>query len=150
MFIKQFDFISPKVTFYYQGFLHHSSILSGILSIISMIFIILLVVYYSLEIIDKKNPNSFSFTSFIEDAPIYEINTSSLFHFINMVQNGRNSFNEGIDLTMFRIIGTQIYYEAMLKLPSIKIVPHWLYGLCDNKIDTKGISHLIKYDYFGK
>jgi len=150
MFIKQFDFISPKVTFYYQGFLHHSSILSGILSIISLIFIILLAVYYSLEIIDKKNPNSFSFTSFIEDAPIYEINTSSLFHFINMAQNGRNSFNEGIDFTMFRIIGTQIYYEAMLKLPSIKIVPHWLYGLCDNKTDTKGISHLIKYDYFGK
>ena len=115
MFIKQFDFISPKVTFYFQGLLHHSSILSGILSIISMIFIIILVVYYSLEIIDRKDPNSFSFTSFIEDAPIYEINTSSLFHFINIAQNSNNSFNEGIDFTMFRIIGTQIYYEAFYR-----------------------------------
>ena len=150
MFIKQFDFISPKVTFYFQGLLHHSSILSGILSIISMIFIIILVVYYSLEIIERNDPNSFSFTSFIEDAPIYEINTSSLFHFINIAQNGRNSFNEGIDFTMFRIIGTQIYYEAFMKLPSIKYIPHWLYGLCDNKTDTEGVSHLIKYDFFGK
>ena len=150
MFIKQFDFISPKVTFYFHGFLYHSSILSGILSIISMIFIIILVVYYSLEIIERKDPNSFSFTSFIEDAPIYEINTSSLFHFINMAQNSNNSFNEGIDFTMFRIIGTQIYYEAFMKIPSIKIVPHWLYGLCDNKTDTQGVSHLIKYDFFGK
>ena len=150
MFIKQFDFISPKVTFYFQGFLYHSSILSGILSIISIIFIIILVVYYSLEIIERKDPNSFSFTSFIEDAPIYEINTSSLFHFINIAQNSNNSFNEGIDFTMFRIIGTQIYYEAFMKLPSIKIVPHWLYGLCDNKTDTQGVSHLIKYDFFGK
>ena len=150
MFIKQFDFVSPKVTFYFHGSLHHSSILSGILSIISIIFIIILAVYYSLEIIQRKNPNSFSFTSFIEDAPIYEINTSSLFHFINIAQNGRNSFNEGIDFTMFRIIGTQVYYESMMKLPSIKKVSHWLYGPCDNKTDTKGISHLIKYDFFGK
>ena len=150
MFIKQFDFISPKVTFYFQGFLYHSSILSGILSIISMIFIIILVVYYSLEIIERNDPNSFSFTSFIEDAPIYEINTSSLFHFINIAQNSNNSFNEGIDFTMFRIIGTQIYYEAFMKLPSIKYIPHWLYGLCDNKTDTEGVSHLIKYDFFGK
>ena len=150
MFIKQFDFISPKVTFYFQGLLHHSSILSGILSIISMIFIIILVVYYSLEIIERNDPNSFSFTSFIEDAPIYEINTSSLFHFINIAQNSNNSFNEGIDFTMFRIIGTQIYYEAFMKLPSIKYIPHWLYGLCDNKTDTEGVSHLIKYDFFGK
>ena len=150
MFIKQFDFISPKVTFYFHGLLHHSSILSGILSIISMIFIIILVVYYSLEIIERNDPNSFSFTSFIEDAPIYEINTSSLFHFINIAQNSNNSFNEGIDFTMFRIIGTQIYYEAFMKLPSIKYIPHWLYGLCDNKTDTEGVSHLIKYDFFGK
>ena len=69
MFIKQLDFVSPKVTFYFQGSLHHSSILSGILSIISIIFIIILVVYYILEIIHREDPNSFSFTSFIEDAP---------------------------------------------------------------------------------
>ena len=150
MFIKQLDFISPKVTFYYQGNLYHSSILSGILSIISIIIIIILAIYYLLEIIERKDPNSFSFTSFIEDAPMYEINTSSLFHFINIAQNGRYSFNEGIDFTMFRIIGAQIYYEAMMQLPSIKIIPHWLYGPCDNKTDTEGISHLIKYDFFGK
>jgi len=150
MFIRQFDFISPKVTFYYHGSLHHSSILSGILSIISMIFIIILAIYYSLEIIDKKDPNSSSFSSFIEDAPIYEINTSSLFHFINIAQNSRAIINEGIDFTMFRIIGSQVYYENMVRITSLKKINHWLYGLCDNKTDTEGISHLIKYDYFGK
>jgi len=150
MFIKQLDFISPKVTFYFQGHLHHSSILSVILSIISIILIFILVIYYALEIIKRKDPNSFSFTSFIEDAPIYQINTSSLFHFISMAQNSQNTLNEGIDFTMFRIIGTNIYYESMLKIPSLKIKSHWLYGLCDNKTDTEGVSHLIKYEFFGK
>ena len=37
-----------------------------------------------------------------------------------------------------------------MKLPSIKIQPHWLYGLCDNKTDTEGLNHLIKYEFFGK
>ena len=100
--------------------------------------------------IERKDPNSFSFTSFIEDSPIYEINTSSLFHFINIVQNSRDSFIESIDFTMFRIIGSQIYYTSVIKLSSIKEVPHWLYGPCDNKTDTEGVSHLIKYDFFGK
>ena len=150
MFIRQLDFISPKVTFYFQGYLHHSSILSGILSIISIIFIFILVLYYVLEMIQRKDPNSFSYTSFIEDAPIYEVNTSSLFHFVNMAQNGKNIFNEGIDFTMFRIIGSQIYYENMMKFPSIKKQPYWLYGLCDNKTYTEELSHLIKYEFFGK
>ena len=74
MLIKKLDFISPKVTFYFQGHLHHSSVLSGILSIISMIFIFILALYYVLEMIQRKDPNSFSFTSFIEDAPIYQAN----------------------------------------------------------------------------
>ena len=39
MFIKDLDFISPKVTFYYQGNLSHNSILSGVLSIISILLI---------------------------------------------------------------------------------------------------------------
>ena len=81
---------------------------------------------------------------------INEINTSSLFHFLNIAQNGRNSFNEGIDFTMFRIIGTRVYYTSVIKFLSIKLVEHWLYGPCDNKTDTEGISHLIKYDFFGK
>ena len=54
MFIKNLDYLSPRVTFYHKGFLSHSSICSGILSIIAIVFVIILVVYYFLEIIDKK------------------------------------------------------------------------------------------------
>jgi hypothetical protein len=51
---------------------------------------------------------------------------------------------------MFRIIGSQVYYESLMKLTSIKVISHWLYGPCDNKTDTEGVSNLIKYDFFGK
>ena len=150
MFIKQFDIISPRVTFYHQGFLSHSSIFSGVLSIISIILIFSLGIYYFLEILYKEDPNSFYFHSFIEDAPTYEINSSSLFHFINIAQNSNVTFYEGIDFTTFRIIGFQRHYTNYLRNNNLKKMSHWLYGYCENETDTEGISNLITYDFFGK
>ena len=40
MLLKKLDIISPKITFYYNGSLSHSSIISGIISIISILVII--------------------------------------------------------------------------------------------------------------
>ena len=150
MLIKRLDFLSPPVTFYHKGFLSHSSIVSGIISIISMIIILSLTIYFSLEIIQKKKPNAFSYNSFIEDAGIFPINSSSLFHFISMAPAYSESVIEGIDFTNFRIIGFDVYYEYYLAYKNLSLLNHWLYGFCNNESDTKGISHLVNYDYFEK
>ncbi len=62
MLISQLDFLSPTVTFYNKGKLSYSSITSGIMSIISFILIILIAVYFSLELIQRKNPQAFFLT----------------------------------------------------------------------------------------
>ena len=67
MFIKYFDYLSPKVTFYHNGFLSHNSILSGILSIITLIFILIIAGYYLLEIMQRKDPISYYIPTFIEE-----------------------------------------------------------------------------------
>ena len=59
----------------------HSSIVSGILSIISVLFIIFMTLYYLFDIIQKKNPTVSHIESYIDDAPIYKVNSSSFFHF---------------------------------------------------------------------
>ena len=84
MFIKKLDYLSPSITFYYQGAQSHTSILSGIISIISIIIIIVFSLYYFHELIIRKNPNSFYFRSFIEDAGTFPINASSFFHFLSL------------------------------------------------------------------
>ena len=84
MFIKRLDFISPPVTFYHQGYLSHSSIISGIISIISIAFIFALAIYFSLDIINRNAPNVSSYNSFIGDTWIFPMNSSGLFHFISM------------------------------------------------------------------
>ena len=148
MFFKKLDFLSPPITFYHRGYLSHPSILSGILSIVSMILILLFAVYYSLEIIQRKNPKIFSYTNFVEDVGTFPMNSSHIFHFISMATIFSNFVNDGINFTYFRIIGLQDYFEAYINTKNLSDYEHWLYGLCNNTTDTQGISDIITYDFF--
>ena len=49
MFLKKIDFISPEITLYYKGSLSHSSIISGI---ISLIFLFYYDMYFSILFFD--------------------------------------------------------------------------------------------------
>ena len=146
MFLKHLDYISPSISFYYKGYLTHSSILSGILSIISFTLILIVTIYFSLDIIKRRNPTAFYFNRFIEDAGLFPLNSSSFFHFISIKTNldtdGR------VDFKTFRIIGLETYFQAYSIDKNISNLDHWLYGYCNNQTDTKGIEYLINYDFF--
>ena len=146
MILKQIDFLSPKITLYHKGFLSYSSIFSGILSIISIIIIIFFAVYYSLDLIKKENPKATIYSSLEEDAGIVPINSSSLFHFIELVDSKKLS--QKFDFESFTIVGLDIYYLYYLQDKNLEKYDHWLYGLCNNETDTKGISHLIYNNNF--
>ena len=151
MFIKQLDYLSPTVTFYHKGFLSHSSILSGILSIISMALILAVAIYFSLDIILRKNPTSFYFNRFVDNAGIFPLNSSSFFHFISISNDLGELRDQGVDFKSFRIIGLETFYQVHSSNRSNLInIDHWIYGFCNNKTDTAEISHLIDYDYFEK
>ena len=107
MLFRKLDLLSPPITFYHRGYLSHPSILSGILSIVSMILILILAVYYSLEIIQRKNPKIFSYTTFVEDAGTFAMNSSHLFHFISMSSIFNNFIIDGVNFSHFRIVGLQ-------------------------------------------
>lgn len=150
MFIKRLDFISPPITIYHQGYLSHSSIMSGIISIFSVSFIIALAIYFSLELIERKDPNVFSFNSFTEDAGIFSMNSSGLFHFISTGTLPNNYEMNGVNFTDFRIIGFEESSEAYLQDRNLYGRNHWLYGHCNNNSDTEGIGYLIDYSFFEK
>jgi hypothetical protein len=149
MFLKKLDLISPKITIYNKGSLIHSSIFSGIISIISIIFIFIILIYYSLDIIQKKNPIIYNIESYIEDVQIFKVNLTSFFHFINIISVGSGNLTDGVDFTKVRIIGSMIYYSTYLH-SSLKRVDYWVYGKCDNNSDFGEIGKLITYDFFQK
>ena len=154
MFIKYLDFLSPRITFYHKGLLSHSSMLSGIISIIAITCIIILGIYYSSEIIERKNPNISYYKNFEKDAGIFQINTSSLFHFVSIAQIYKGvSTMEELDFTSLNVVGVQSYTEGFIsayKKSGIKSFDHWLYGYCNKEINTEGLDDLITYEYFNK
>ena len=149
MFFKKFDIISPTISIYHKGSLMHSSIFSGIISIISVLFIFIIALYYSFDMIRKTNPKIYNIQSYIEDVPIFKVNYTSFFHFINIVTVGPTPGVDGIDFTKFRIIGSKAYYSVYLH-GNIKELNHWIYGPCNNSSDLGEIAKLITYDFFQK
>ena len=148
MFLKKLDYISPSVTFYYKGFLSHSSILSGIISIISFILIIIVAIYFSLDIIKHQNPTAFYFNGFKEEVGIFPLNASSFFHYISLNSGAEELINGGFDFKSFRVIGLETYFQEYYGNRNLNNYDHWLYGYCINETDTVGINHLIKEDFF--
>ena len=149
MFLKKLDFISPRISIYHKGSLIHSSVVSAIISIISVVFIFIIVIYYSLDMIQKKNPKIYNINSYIEDIPIFKVNFTSFFHFVNIISVGSPSGVDGIDFTKFRVIGSKAYYSNFLR-SNLKEITHWIYGPCDNSSDLGEIGKLITYDFFQK
>ena len=150
MVLKKLDILSPPVTFYYKGVLSHPSIVSGIISIIAFIIIMFFAAYYSLFVIMRKNPKTYYFSSFTNDAGVFPINSSSFFHFISMSEDSDNPTDKGVNFENFRILGFDIYYYYAYINGSINNFDHWLYGYCNNDSDVDGISNLINQQYFEK
>ena len=149
MFLKKCDFISPPITLYFKGESSHVSIYSGILSIITIIIIIIASVYYIIEFIHRKSPKAYFFTRYVEDAGNFPLNSTQMFHFIQ-VTNPENNQIIPLDFQAFRIIGFDDAYadDYMNDGEIAKVKNHWIYGNCNNDSDTKGISYLITHKYY--
>ena len=129
MFLKKLDFLSADITLFYKGQDHHSSILSGILSILMGIFIFFLIGYLSIDVIKKQNPTSFYFTKFIEDIDSYPLNSSALFHYISVINF--NGVEMEIDNKAINIIGLNINDGVYTNDYDISKYSFWIYEYCE-------------------
>ena len=149
MFIRNLDYLSPSITLYHEGSLSHSSIVSGILSIMSFILIIAVAIYFSLDLIQRRNPSAFYYNRYIEDSGIFPMNSSSLFHFISLSLAENGLVDNGVDFNSFRVFGIETYFTSYLNDTNINHFNHWLYGLCKNGVDGEK-DMLASHSYFEK
>lgn len=131
MFLKNFDYISPSITLYFEGQRRHSSIASGIITIITCFLIITVSLYFLSEVVYRKNINAYYYPKYLDDTASYEIGTEGVFHFITF-KNG-----EKFNTSQIRIIGmmssAQDFLESDLVEGDIEQLPfeYWEYGPCD-------------------
>ena len=150
MILRKLDYLSPKITLYQKELISHSSIFSGILSIFFLLIRIIFGIYYSLDLIERKDLKAFYYNTYIEDAPTFPMNSSSLFHFLELQNRSKETTIEGIDFTKFNIIGLEIFFDNIFNSPFLlKFFNHWIYGNCDSD-DIEGINYLINNNFFEK
>ena len=147
MFFKKFDYLSPLITLYRNEKLRHTSIFSGILTIISYLTLIIIGFYFLLDIIEMKNPTAYYFNRFTENAGFYPINSSSLFSYIQVLDT-ETSVADPIDFDSIRIIGAQRGVDSYLENHNLLNYNHWVYGNCNNDSDIKGIEDISYYQRF--
>ena len=148
MFIKKLDFLSPPITLYFKGENVHSSIFSGILSIISYSFVIGFRIIYSIDFVNRQNPTAYFFNRYIENAGEFPMNASSLFNYVQMM-NSKEYIPKDVDFDSIRIFGLdRVTADDYMEDNDLEHYNHWLYGNCNNNSDTEGIGYLITQDKF--
>ena len=147
MIFKKLDYLSPRITLYFKGNSIHPTIFSGILTIITIIIISSFGMVYFIQYINKSDKKIYYFNRYVEDAGIFPLNSSSMFHFIQLVRTDNNQF-EPFDFKALRIIGLEETIDNYMNDTNIANKDHWIYGPCYNSSDLGKIGKLITYDFF--
>ena len=150
MFLKKIDFLSQPITLFYQGSSSHSSSLSGFLSILCLVIVIIFSIHDIKTVFKRgsETPSSASFTYYIEDAGTISFNPSSLFHFIS-IENLNDEKEEDFNFSYFNAIGIEAPISEYATEMDIKKYDHWLYGFC-NDSDINDLKDIINIDFFTK
>ena len=125
--LKAIDNLSPPITLFYKGYERHSSSISGCLTIITYLVIVILGIFFSMDFILKRNPTSFFYNRFIYDIGTFSFNNTGIFHFI---VTGEQT-NEEYDDKVFMVIGTNEENEKINENTNIILYDHWIYHPCN-------------------
>ena len=145
MFLYKFDYLSPEITLFYRGNERHSSIFSGLLTILLGLFIIFLIIVLSIDFIFKKNPTAYYYNKYINDLDVFHLNLTGIFHYIFFVEKNNN--NMKIDNKAITIIGTDINHNILFSQNNDSEINHYIYESCnENDLGENLLKNDIIYD----
>ena len=150
MIIRKCDLVSPLITLYYKGETKHSSIFSGLISIILSICVFILCLFISFDFLFKKNPTSFYFITKVNDIGTIKLTSNYFFHYLTFLDD--ESKEDIYDERLFSVIGMN---NASIILSFIDGITeynfsHWKYERCEN-LNLKKINasnYIFNEKYF--
>ena len=144
MFLKKIDFLSPKLTLHFFNLYSHSTIISGIFTLITYSLYIIAFTYFLFEFILRKNATSFFYNRIIDDAGTFLMN-ESMFHYLKVLEINPK-------LTNIQIIGIpNILLSDYNKDGKRENYDHYIYSFCKKDIKnnlSKNISDFIDDSIF--
>ena len=153
MIIKKFDYITPLITLYYNGEDRHSSLFSGLISIIFSIIVIIICGYISIDFLFKKNPNAFYYKKQLKDIQSFELNYNDFFHYFIFLD--ADTMDNIFDKQIFSIIGVLFgkvnnIFDSNDEMISEYDYSHWKYEECKKlNLEKLNISkNLTNEKYF--
>ena len=145
MKIKHIDYLSPRISLFYNGKKRHASNLGAIMTII-MVFLSGLYIFYLIYNVAEHNISNFMFyKNYLNDAGLYFFNdTGGIFHYFQVFDYKNQKFGQFnskyVRLFMYRSI-----YKNYQK-DSLSQNEHWVYDLCRDGLDNKNIPKEVFSD----
>ena len=138
MKINQIDYLSPKISLFYNGKKSHSSKIGGIMTIIMVFLSGIYVFYLFYNIAGHKVSNFMFYKNYLNDAGHYFFNdTGGIFHYFQ-VYDYLNQRYGPFNTKFIRIYMSRINYRNYEKDTLLKN-EHWVYDLCRDGLDNKNI-----------
>ena len=139
MSLSKLDFLSPKITLYYNGNNSHISYIGGLLSLFFLILVILLVVNFFFPIIYPEISSIFIYEENIDNAKYSQsFDYSGISHFIQIYGYSNGGEFGDFDKKNIVIYGIKETYENKYYNDDIKTnlsnTEHWIYDKCENLI----------------
>jgi hypothetical protein len=129
MFLKNFDFISPEITLFHLEKERHSSLFSGIVSLLLIIFGAALAVIFSLDLIERKNPVAYYSKTWEKDIGSFPLDENHFFHFLTIFTQSFPYINE-YNSSIINFFGFMNYNKSVFLNGEIDDFNHWIYQIC--------------------
>ena len=142
MFLKSLDVISTSNCIYFRGMKSHPTKFAGMLSILAYGLVVFFLVYFSLDVFKKQNPTSYFYKKFIPDAGYFYLNTTSMFHYLQLLHANDTVI---MDPDCWAVFGSDEYIDHFLEDYELDTEIHYVYDLC-TKDDIVGFEDIVEED----
>ena len=141
MSFSSIDFLSPKITLYYNGHNSHISQIGGLLSVLFLIILFLLIFNSFYDIIDPKINSMFIYEQNSKNM-IYNqsLDYSGINHFIQIYSHSNRGWFGDFNNKNIIIYGVKenfrnIYSNTNKSKIDLYQTEHWLYDKCENVVE---------------
>ena len=138
MTIRELDFLSPSITLFHFDRRTHTSKLGGVLVIIMIFCCVGYTSYLLFSTITHKRITSIFYKKFEFEAGYYSLNSSSMFHFLQIFSADNGGYFDEYDSRYIRTYTT--FVRSNFNESRIYEFDHWIWDRCREGIDNKNID----------